>query len=115
VGRTVPLYCATSGRALLFGVQRDDLAALPADAGFGQLGPNAPRMFDELYERVEGSRTDGLAVVDEEFEPGLVGAAAPVRDFRGPGLRRDQPLRAQVPPRRARPDERGRQDHQDGS
>jgi hypothetical protein len=36
-------------------------------------------------------------VVDEEFEPGLVGAAAPVRDFRGRGLRRDQRLRAQVP------------------
>jgi len=59
VGRTFPLYCATSGRALLFDVQRDDPAALPADARFGQLGPNAPRMFDELHERVAGA---GLVV-----------------------------------------------------
>jgi len=50
---------------------------------FGAGGPNAPRDVEELYERVLIARRSGYAIVDEEFEPGLVAAAAPVRDFRG--------------------------------
>jgi len=53
-GHRVPADCTSSGRALL----------LDGD-------PSSPA--HEL----------GYAAVDGEFEPGLVGAAAPVRDFRG--------------------------------
>jgi IclR family KDG regulon transcriptional repressor len=53
-GHRVPVDCTSSGRALM----------LDAD-------PGSPA--HEL----------GYAAVDGEFEPGLVGAAAPVRDFRG--------------------------------
>ena len=82
VGRTVPAYCTSSGRALLFDTRREVLAALFADTEFRQPAPNAPHSVDELYERVQSSRVRGFAVADEEFEPGLVGAAAPVRDSR---------------------------------
>lgn len=63
-GLRVPAGNTSSGRALL--LDADD-ASLPA----------------ELRGRIVRAREAGYATVDEEFEPGLVGAAAPVRDFRG--------------------------------
>jgi IclR family transcriptional regulator, KDG regulon repressor len=63
-GRRVPAHCTSSGRALLLD---EDRASLTGD----------------LYRRVVRARELGYAVADGEFEPGLVGAAAPVRDFRG--------------------------------
>ncbi|MDQ3424805.1 MAG: IclR family transcriptional regulator, partial [Actinomycetota bacterium] len=44
---------------------------------------NAPRTLEELFERIRSARARGFAIVDEEFEPGLVAAGAPVRDFHG--------------------------------
>ncbi|MGI8657921.1 MAG: IclR family transcriptional regulator [Candidatus Limnocylindria bacterium] len=82
-GRLVPAYNTSSGRALLMDLERDDLERLFAGVAFRAGGPNAPRDLDELYERVLTARRAGYAIVDEEFEPGLVAAAAPVRDFRG--------------------------------
>jgi DNA-binding IclR family transcriptional regulator len=38
---------------------------------------------EDLYRQVLRARETGYATVDEEFEPELVGVAAPVRDFRG--------------------------------
>jgi DNA-binding IclR family transcriptional regulator len=83
VGRTVPAYGASAGQALLLDHTRDELRALFGTKPLPQLGPRTPRTADELYERIETARTRGYALVDEEFEPGLVAAAAPVRDFRG--------------------------------
>jgi len=83
VGRTVPSYCTSSGRALLFDHRRNQLATLFAGTEFRRLGPNAPADVDELHERIVESRALGYAAVNEEFEPGLVAVAAPVRDFRG--------------------------------
>ncbi len=83
VGRTVPAHCTSSGRALLVDHDLPDLALLFDGVGFGDGGPNAPRTTEELFERVRTARDRGVAIVDEEFEPGLVAAGAPVRDFRG--------------------------------
>jgi DNA-binding IclR family transcriptional regulator len=83
VGRTVPSYCTSSGRALLFDHTRDELTALFNGTEFRRLAPNSPRNVDELHRRIVGSRGRGYAVVDEEFEPGLIGAAAPIRNFSG--------------------------------
>jgi DNA-binding IclR family transcriptional regulator len=41
------------------------------------------RNVEELCESLVAARALGYALVDEEFEFGLVGAAAPVRDFKG--------------------------------
>ena len=83
VGRTVPVYCTSSGRPLLFDHDRDAVAALLAGAALDATGPNAPSDVDDLLKRIEAARRRGFAVVDEEFEPGLVAAGAPVRDFTG--------------------------------
>jgi DNA-binding IclR family transcriptional regulator len=83
VGRTVPAYCTASGRALLFDSTPEELAAQFGGMEFERPGPKAPRTVDELARRIASSRRRGFAVVDEEFEKGLIAVAAPVRDFRG--------------------------------
>jgi IclR family transcriptional regulator, KDG regulon repressor len=81
VGRTVPLHSTSAGRALLLDHGREELAELVPSFGGGTA--KAPRSARQLHERIVAARTRGFAVVDEEFEAGLVGVAAPVRDFRG--------------------------------
>ncbi len=82
-GRLVPAHNTSSGRALLIDLERDELDRLFAGVRFDVGGPNAPRNIEDLNQRIVLARRRGYATVDEEFEPGLVAAAAPVRDFRG--------------------------------
>jgi IclR family transcriptional regulator, KDG regulon repressor len=82
-GRSVAVACTSSGRALLFDHDRAALDAVVANAGLPQLGPNAPRTTADLWARLAEARERGHALLVEESEPGLVAAAAPVRDFRG--------------------------------
>lgn len=82
-GRLVTAHNTSSGRALLIDHERNELERLFANAVFGVGGPNAPRDVDELYQRILVARHQGFTLVDEEFEPGLVAAAAPVRGGRG--------------------------------
>jgi IclR family transcriptional regulator, KDG regulon repressor len=72
VGRTVPAYCTSSGYALL----------LDADLSAALAGVE-PRILARVKARIADARERGYAVADEDFEPGLVAVAAPVRDFRG--------------------------------
>ncbi|MFL5888826.1 MAG: IclR family transcriptional regulator C-terminal domain-containing protein, partial [Solirubrobacteraceae bacterium] len=72
-----------SGRALLHHPDRAALAALVGGADRSGAGPRAPADAAELYRRILAAREQGCAIVEDEFEPGLVGVAAPVRDFRG--------------------------------
>ncbi|MDQ4127702.1 MAG: IclR family transcriptional regulator [Actinomycetota bacterium] len=82
-GRTVPVYCTSSGRVLLFDHDREALSDLLSGGGFPELRPGTVRNVEELHDRLVAARAKGYALVDEEFEFGLVGAAAPVRDFKG--------------------------------
>jgi DNA-binding IclR family transcriptional regulator len=82
-GRTVPVICTSAGRALLFDHDLPILKKLVGSASFDGLGPGAPSDVAELYRRIEAGRDRGYATVDEEFEDGLVGVAAPVRDPAG--------------------------------
>jgi IclR family transcriptional regulator, KDG regulon repressor len=82
-GRTVPIYCTSSGRALLFDHDREALSSLLSGVEFRKLRPGTVRNVEELHETIVLARERGYALVVEEFEFGLVGAAAPVRDFKG--------------------------------
>jgi DNA-binding IclR family transcriptional regulator len=68
VGSLVPLATTSAGRVLVADLEDAELDAL----GLG--GARAA---------VARARADGVAIVREEFEPGLVAAAAPVRDAGG--------------------------------
>jgi IclR family transcriptional regulator, KDG regulon repressor len=83
IGRRVPAHCTSSGRALLLDHDADALRSLFGTGALEPAGPGAPRDVGELARRVAAARAQGHALVDEEREPGLVGAGAPVRDFRG--------------------------------
>src|SRR3954452_11478528 len=83
VGRLVPAWNTSSGRTLLLDLDRAELARFFASTPFRGGLPNAPRTIAELHQRIVAARAAGYAIVDEEFEVGLVGASAPIRDFRG--------------------------------
>jgi DNA-binding IclR family transcriptional regulator len=82
-GRMVPIYCTSSGRALLFDHDKEALHSLLSSVEFRELRPGTVRNVEELEESIARAREQGYALVVEEFEFGLVGAAAPVRDFKG--------------------------------
>jgi IclR family transcriptional regulator, KDG regulon repressor len=83
VGRTVPLHSTSSGRALLLDHTPEGIASLVAGTPFEAGTAKAPHDGQGLYARVAAARGRGFAIVDEEFEVGLVAVAAPVRDFSG--------------------------------
>lgn len=83
VGRTVPAYCTSSGRALLLDHADDDLRLLFADVTFAPRATRTPSDVDDLIARVARARRQGYAVVKDELERGLSGVAAPVRDGSG--------------------------------
>ena len=82
-GRRAPAYCTSSGRVLLFDHSKALLDELFAARELPPRGLGTPRDVTELHRRIAAARVKGYAVADQEFEPGLVGVAAPVRDFRG--------------------------------
>jgi DNA-binding IclR family transcriptional regulator len=84
VGLSHPyVYSASAGRALLFGHSDEEVEALLAGVEFDPPGPNGPMSFEEFAARLASERPKGWVYSDEEFEPGLVGIAAPVYDFDG--------------------------------
>jgi IclR family KDG regulon transcriptional repressor len=68
VGALTPLATTSSGRALVSDLADEELAALGLSAA---------------VEAIHRARADGYAIVREEFEPGLVASAAPIRDPAG--------------------------------
>jgi IclR family KDG regulon transcriptional repressor len=79
-GTSVPAYCTSAGYALL--VEEDVTAAL-AGVELVRRTARTPRTAAEVSARIEAARRRGYAVAEEDFEDGLVGIAAPVRDGRG--------------------------------
>lgn len=84
VGRAIPAHCSSAGRVLLIDYGCAELARRFSGATFERVGPaQLVRSAADLCQQVRIAREAGYAIVREEFEPDLVGASAPVRDFRG--------------------------------
>ncbi|OZM74335.1 IclR family transcriptional regulator [Amycolatopsis antarctica] len=84
-GRGVPVACTSAGRVLLLDATPDELYVRfgpETDLG-AACAASRVRSLPELWARVREGERDGYATVREEFEAGLVGVSAPVRDFRG--------------------------------
>ncbi|MGH2763009.1 MAG: IclR family transcriptional regulator [Thermoleophilaceae bacterium] len=82
-GRRTPAHCTASGRALLLDHSEVLVAELFPTERLPICGPRSPGNVAELWRRILTARDAGFALSDEEFESGLVSAAAPVRNFRG--------------------------------
>ncbi|MDD7966261.1 IclR family transcriptional regulator [Actinomycetospora lemnae] len=83
VGRTMPLSCTATGRALLFDLDTAAIARIIVPEGLGPAGPAAPRSLDELVSRVTDERRRGWALARHETDRGLLSLGAPVRDSSG--------------------------------
>lgn len=83
VGRTVPIHCTSTGRALLFDHAESDIRTLyPTGLPSGGTRRGA-QTVGALVKRVDQARKQGFALVDGEFEEDLIAVAAPVRDVHG--------------------------------
>lgn len=80
VGRVTPLHVTSAGRALLFDHEPDEVRGLLSKEDFTKIGPGGPRDVEDYLDRLREARARGFTLTDEEFEPGLVAAGAPVRD-----------------------------------
>jgi DNA-binding IclR family transcriptional regulator len=67
-GGLAPIATTSAGRVLVIDLADDELA---------ELG------LSDALEAIARARSDGFAIVREEFEPGLVAAAVPIRDASG--------------------------------
>jgi hypothetical protein len=83
VGRTAPLSCTATGRALLFDLDTAAIARVIVPEGLGPAGPAAPRSLDELVSRVADERRRGWSAARHETDRGLLSLGAPVRDSGG--------------------------------
>jgi IclR family KDG regulon transcriptional repressor len=81
-GRMTPAYCTSAGRALLLDWDAEEIAATFAGVEFVALGPRTLSSPVALAAAVGKARGRGYVVVDEEFEPDLIGVAVPIRDAR---------------------------------
>lgn len=82
VGSRLPAHCTSMGRALLAGLDPDDLAAYLRRV---KLVSHTARTIvdgDRLREVVATTRESGYALVDQELEVGLRSIAVPIKDFR---------------------------------
>ncbi|MGY4098839.1 IclR family transcriptional regulator [Nocardia sp. R16R-3T] len=81
VGRSSPMHCTASGRALLFDADAELVEALTAEDLLTPISTlAAPANLDELLRRLETERAQGYAVASEEVEIGLTSVSTPVRD-----------------------------------
>jgi DNA-binding IclR family transcriptional regulator len=74
-GRGVPAWQTSAGRVLLADATPDEL--------YVRFGTAGEMPVPELWTLIQDAKRQGYARVSEEFEAGLVGVSAPVRDFRG--------------------------------
>ena len=90
-GLTVPALSTSAGRVLVADWPAEALRALfeaqfapgaPTRPGVGPRGRMAIRTEQDLHAELARVRRHGFAMVDEEFEEGVVGVSAPVYDFR---------------------------------
>jgi len=84
-GHGVPAPCTSAGRVLLQDATPDELyVRFGTDTDLAAGHPRSSvRTLPDLWSRIQQCKKDGYGLVREEFEDGLVGVSAPVRDFRG--------------------------------
>jgi DNA-binding IclR family transcriptional regulator len=78
-GNRAPIYCTSIGKCFLASLSPEELAHILADL---ELVPHTPKTITSrsvLTAQVKKVRSDGWASSNEEFTPGVVGCAVPLR------------------------------------
>ena len=83
IGQRKPLYCTSLGKALLLGMEDEEIRELLEDETFERFGPNTHKDLRSLLMDLAECRLRGWTRDNEEAEPGVNCVAAPIRDYRG--------------------------------
>lgn len=86
LGRPIPLFCTAIGRVLLSREHEEARPILLGEGPFPALTRHTVTDPDEILRIVARARTDGYAIVMEEFALGGTGVAAPILDADGHAL-----------------------------
>lgn len=83
VGSRLPAYCTSMGRILLAALDDDQLQDYLADAELIAKTSRTLHTREALWECLQGVRSQGWCIVDQELEQGLRSLAVPVCDSAG--------------------------------
>jgi DNA-binding IclR family transcriptional regulator len=83
IGQRKPLYCTSLGKALLMGLEEEDIRGLLADTVFEKRGPNTHTNIESLLADIRECKRRGWSLDDQEAEPDINCVAAPIYDYRG--------------------------------
>ena len=83
VGRRIPTYCTSLGKAMLSCLDKQQVKQLLRGPRLKAYTANTATNIDELLGDLEKTRRRGYAVDDEEIELGLRCVGAPIRDYSG--------------------------------
>jgi len=86
VGGTSPLYVTSPGKVLLAFSAKKFRDRYLAEVRLEPLGPKTIGSRVELERQLNRATENGFAVADEEFTPGIVGVATPIKDRNGTAL-----------------------------
>lgn len=83
VGKTSPAYASSMGKALLAGLNLDQVQSLYPQSKLPKATEKSLGNTADLISSLESIRRDGFALDDEELEIGLRCVAAPILDLNG--------------------------------
>lgn len=83
VGQRLYLHCTGVGKALMSGMNPDEVDIIIDERGLLRFTPNTITSRDQLLEELQRIRDRGFAIDNEEFEVGLKCIAAPIFDSKG--------------------------------
>jgi len=86
VGRRTPLPCSSQGKAILAFAPPEQVEAALSQHRFTEYTPNTLTERERFETELKLVRRRGYAVNNEEFEKGLPGLRAPVRDHSGQAI-----------------------------
>ncbi|MCQ4271413.1 IclR family transcriptional regulator [Pseudomonas kuykendallii] len=83
VGRQLPIYCTSAGRAYLSGLEDERVLEILEASERPRLTPNTVTDIDALLAMIAAARESGFAYSIEEFYLGDLALAVPLFDVRG--------------------------------
>lgn len=83
VGRNIPTYCTSLGKAMLSGLDDQEVKRLLRIQDLKSYTANTVKNVDQLLADLRAVRKRGYAVDNEEIEIGLRCVGAPIKDYTG--------------------------------
>lgn len=83
VGSRRPAFCTSAGRVLLADLPNERTREIIATSERSPLTPTTHTEVDTIMRHIEAARSDGFAIVDEEFVIGEISVAAAIFDDSG--------------------------------